>query len=121
MAVKILFVEDEPAIQLLVLLVLGRAGYDAALAEDVAQARQRIATQRPDLILLDWMLPEVSGLEFARQLKQHEETREVPIIMVTARGEESDMIRGLDSGADDYVSMPFSPRVRIARIYAVLR
>src|SRR3569623_368166 len=77
MAVKILFVEDEPAIQQLVLMALGRAGYDVALAEDVAQARQRIATQRPDLILLDWMLPDVSGLEFARQLKQHVETREL--------------------------------------------
>src|SRR3569832_1618245 len=121
MAVKILFVEDEPAIQQLVLMALGRAGYDVALAEDVAQARQRIATQRPDLILLDWMLPDVSGLEFARQLKQHVETREVPIIMVTARGEEFDKIRGLASGADDYVTKPYSPRELIARINAVLR
>lgn len=121
MAVKILFVEDEPGIQQLVLMALGRAGYEVALAEDVGQARQRIASQRPDLILLDWMLPEVSGLEFARQLKQSSETREVPIIMVTARGEEFDKVRGLDSGADDYVTKPFSPRELIARINAVLR
>jgi len=121
MAVKILFVEDEPAIQQLVLMALGRAGYEVALSEDVGQARQKIASQRPDLILLDWMLPDVSGLEFARQLKQNAETREVPIIMVTARGEEFDKIRGLDSGADDYVTKPFSPRELIARINAVLR
>src|SRR3569832_735249 len=103
MSVKILFVEDEQAIHQLVLKALGRAVYDVACAVYVAQVRQRIATQRPDLFLLDWMLPDVSGLVFARQLKQHVETREVPIIMVTARGEEFDKIRGLDSGADDYV------------------
>src|SRR3569832_1896004 len=99
MAVKILFVEDEPAIQQLVLMALGRAGYDVALAEDVAQARQRIATQRPDLILLD-----VSGLEFARQLKQHVESREVPNNKKTTHNKKNDKIRGLDSGADDYVT-----------------
>jgi len=121
MAVKILFVEDEMAIQQMVDLALGRAGFEVALASDVAQARARIASQRPDLILLDWMLPQVSGLEFARQLKQDGETRDVPIIMVTACGEEADKIRGLDSGADDYVTKPFSPRELVARINAVLR
>ncbi|MEK7323464.1 MAG: phosphate regulon transcriptional regulator PhoB [Pseudomonadota bacterium] len=121
MAVKILFVEDETAIQQLVDLALGRAGFEVALAGDVAQARGRIASQRPDLILLDWMLPQVSGLEFARQLKQDGETRDVPIIMVTACGEEADKIRGLDSGADDYITKPFSPRELVARINAVLR
>lgn len=121
MAVKILFVEDEMAIQQMVDLALGRAGFQVTLASDVAQARARIASQRPDLILLDWMLPQVSGLEFARQLKQDGETRDVPIIMVTACGEEADKIRGLDSGADDYVTKPFSPRELVARINAVLR
>ncbi len=121
MTVTILCVEDEAAIQQLMDLALRRAGFDVALAADVTQARAAIASRRPDLILLDWMLPQVSGLEFARQLKQDGETRDVPIIMVTACGEESDKIRGLDSGADDYVTKPFSPRELVARINAVLR
>ena len=121
MAVKILCVEDEMAIQHLMDLSLSRAGFEVALAADVKEARSALASQRPDLILLDWMLPEVSGLEFARALKQSNEMRDVPIIMVTACGEEADKIRGLDSGADDYVTKPFSPRELVARINAVLR
>lgn len=121
MAVKILLVEDEPAIQQLVAMALRKAGYDVALASDSLESQSHIAGQLPDLILLDWMLPGMSGIDYARQLKKNELTREIPIIMLTARGEESDKIRGFDSGADDYVTKPFSPRELVARINAVLR
>ena len=121
MAVNILLVEDEPAIQQMVAMALRKAGYDVAMASDATEAQIQIAGQLPDLMLLDWMLPGISGVEYARQLKKNELTREVPIIMLTARGEESDKIRGFDSGADDYVTKPFSPRELVARINAVLR
>jgi len=121
MAVNILLVEDEPAIQQMVAMALRKAGYDVALANDATEAQRQIAGQLPDLILLDWMLPGISGVEYARQLKKNDLTCEVPIIMLTARGEESDKIRGFDSGADDYVTKPFSPRELVARINAVLR
>jgi two-component system phosphate regulon response regulator PhoB len=121
MAVNILLVEDEPAIQQLVSLALRKAGYEVGVAGDALEARSRIAGRVPDLILLDWMLPGMSGVEYARQLKKSDLTREVPVIMLTARGEESDKIRGFDSGADDYVTKPFSPRELVARINAVLR
>ena len=121
MAVNILLVEDEPAIQQMVGMALRKAGYDVALASDATEAQTQIAGHLPDLMLLDWMLPGISGVEYARQLKKNDLTREVPIIMLTARGEESDKIRGFDSGADDYVTKPFSPRELVARINAVLR
>jgi two-component system phosphate regulon response regulator PhoB len=121
MAVNILLVEDEPAIQQMVAMALRKAGYEVAMASDATEAQSHIAGQLPDLMLLDWMLPGISGVEYARQLKKNELTREVPIIMLTARGEESDKIRGFDSGADDYVTKPFSPRELVARINAVLR
>jgi two-component system phosphate regulon response regulator PhoB len=121
MAVNILLVEDEPAIQQMVGMALRKSGYDVAMASDVTEAQIQIAGQLPDLMLLDWMLPGISGVEYARQLKKSDLTREVPIIMLTARGEESDKIRGFDSGADDYVTKPFSPRELVARINAVLR
>lgn len=121
MAVKILLVEDEPAIQQMVSMALGKAGYDVAMASGAVEAQTSIAGRLPDLVLLDWMLPGMSGVDYARQLKKSDFTREVPIIMLTARGEESDKIRGLDSGADDYVTKPFSPRELVARINAVLR
>lgn len=121
MAVNILVVEDEPAIQQMVALALRKAGYEPDIAGDAVEAQSRIAGKLPDLILLDWMLPGMSGVEYARQLKKSELTREVPLIMLTARGEESDKIRGFDSGADDYVTKPFSPRELVARINAVLR
>ena len=121
MAVNILLVEDEPAIQQMVAMALRKAGYDVAMASDASEAQTQIAGQLPDLMLLDWMLPGISGVEYARQLKKNDLTREVPIIMLTARGEESDKIRGFDSGADDYVTKPFSPRELVARINAVLR
>jgi two-component system phosphate regulon response regulator PhoB len=121
MAVNILLVEDEPAIQQMVGMALRKAGYDVAMASDATEAQTQIAGQLPDLMLLDWMLPGISGVEYARQLKKSDLTREVPIIILTARGEESDKIRGFDSGADDYVTKPFSPRELLARINAVLR
>ena len=121
MAVNILLVEDEPAIQQMVGMALRKAGYDVVMASDVAESQTQIAGQVPDLMLLDWMLPGLSGVEYARQLKKNDLTREMPIIMLTARGEESDKIRGFDSGADDYITKPFSPRELVARINAVLR
>jgi two-component system phosphate regulon response regulator PhoB len=118
---KILIVEDEAAIREMLRFALARAGYETLEAGDVEQARSQVLEQLPDLILLDWMLPNLSGIEYARQLKKAEYTREVPIIILTARGEEEDKVRGLEVGADDYVTKPFSPRELLARIKAVLR
>ncbi len=118
---RILIIEDEPAIREMVGLALGRAGYEMAEAADAGEANSAIADHRPDLILLDWMLPGVSGIDLARRLKKDDLTREIPIIMLTARGEETDKVRGLEVGADDYVTKPFSPRELVARIKAVLR
>ncbi|HZJ81975.1 MAG TPA: phosphate regulon transcriptional regulator PhoB [Guyparkeria sp.] len=117
----ILIVEDEQPIREMVAFALGRAGYDLVEAEDVQEAYECLADRQPDLILLDWMLPGASGIEFARRLKRDELTRGVPIVMLTARGEEEDKVRGLEAGADDYVTKPFSPRELMARIKAVLR
>ncbi|PWV62477.1 phosphate regulon transcriptional regulator PhoB [Plasticicumulans acidivorans] len=118
---RILVVEDEQPIREMVSFALGNAGYATAEAADARAAQAMIADRLPDLILLDWMLPGTSGIEFARRLKKDELTREVPIIMLTARAEEEDKIHGLESGADDYVTKPFSPRELVARIKAVLR
>ncbi len=120
-AKKILLVEDEAAIREMVIMALERAGFDVREAGDAQQAERRLADGLPDLILLDWMLPGTSGIELARRLRRDDYTREVPIIMLTARSEEDDRIRGLDVGADDYVTKPFSPRELIARIKAVIR
>jgi two-component system phosphate regulon response regulator PhoB len=100
---------------------LGRAGYQVRPAADGREARAAIADGRPDVVLMDWMLPDISGLELTRQLKRDPETREIPIIMVTARAEEDDRVTGLDGGADDYLVKPFSPRELLARIRAALR
>ncbi len=121
MPANILVVEDEPAIQELLLLNLQQAGHNALRAMSVEQAQMLMRETLPDLIILDWMLPGMSGIEFARRLKGDEYTKSIPIIMLTAKGEESDKIRGLDVGADDYVTKPFSPRELLARIKAVLR
>jgi len=118
---QILIVEDERPIREMIAFGLRRAGYDVAEAEDCVEARARIADKRPDLLLVDWMLPDQSGLELTRQLKRDKDTREVPIIMLTARADESDKVTGLEGGADDYVTKPFSPRELVARINAVLR
>lgn len=118
---RILLVEDDDAIRRMVVFSLERAGYETLEAGDCQQARIAIADHRPELILLDWMLPDQSGPEFARSLRRDEATREVPIIMLTARSMEDDKIRGFDSGADDYITKPFSARELLARIQAVLR
>ena len=117
----ILIVEDEPAIRQMIAFGLRRAGFDIREAVDYREARAALADQRPDLVLVDWMLPDMSGLELTRTLKRERETRELPVIMLTARAEEGDKVNGLESGADDYVTKPFSPRELIARINAVLR
>lgn len=117
----ILIVEDELAIREMIKYAFLKTDYQLLEAEDAKQAQLLVVEQRPDLILMDWMLPGISGLEFARQLKKESTTQDIPIIMLTARGDENDRIRGLESGADDYVTKPFSPRELIARINAVLR
>lgn len=121
MPANILVVEDEPAIQELLALNLEHAGHHVLRAKDAEQASALVRHALPDLILLDWMLPGQSGIQFARSMRQDERTRQVPIIMLTARGQEQDKVAGLDSGADDYVTKPFSPRELLARINAVLR
>jgi two-component system phosphate regulon response regulator PhoB len=118
---QILVVEDERPIREMVAFGLRRAGFDVVEAEDTREARARIADRRPDLVLVDWMLPDMSGLELTRALKKDKDMREVPVIMLTARAEEHDKVSGLEGGADDYVTKPFSPRELLARINAVLR
>ncbi len=118
---NVLVVEDESAVREMLRFVLEQDGYDVREAADVEQARHAISELYPSLILLDWMLPGVSGVEFARSLKRDDLTREIPIIMLTARGEEDDKVRGLESGADDYVTKPFSTRELLARIRVVMR
>ncbi len=118
---QILVVEDEAPIREMLRFALQRAGFRIAVAGNAAEARLAIAAAHPDLILLDWMMPGTSGLEFARELRAVVQTQDIPLIMVTARAEEEDKVRGLDSGCDDYVSKPFSLPELIARIQAVLR
>ena len=118
---RILIVEDEASIRDMVAFALRKAGMEATQAADARAAQLAIAEQVPDLILLDWMLPGTSGLELARRLRKEELSREIPIIMLTARGEEMDRVNGLEAGVDDYVIKPFSTRELIARIKAVLR
>ena len=121
MTANILLVEDEPAIQELLAFNVTQCGYRATQAHDAASAMSHISRELPDLILLDWMLPGSSGVELARRLRADSRTRNVPIIMLTARTEERDKVLGLESGADDYITKPFSPRELMARIRAVLR
>ncbi|MDO9372228.1 MAG: phosphate regulon transcriptional regulator PhoB [Gammaproteobacteria bacterium] len=118
---RILVVEDEAAISEMVGLALARAGYEYDIAHDAEQALALIAQQPPLLIVLDWMLPGLSGIDLARRVKREERTRAIPIIMLTARGEEADKVRGLEVGADDYLTKPFSLSELLARIKAVLR
>ena len=120
-AKRILIVEDEKAIRDMVAFGLRRAGYEVREAEDCREARARIVDVRPDLMLVDWMLPDMSGLELTRSLKRAKDTEEIPVIMLTARAEEQDKVGGLEGGADDYITKPFSPRELLARIQAVLR
>ncbi len=121
MPATVLVVEDEPAIQELIAFNLRQAGHTVLAVPSAEQASQLIKEALPDLILLDWMLPGMSGIDFARKLKNESYTKSIPVIMLTARGEEQDKVRGLETGADDYVTKPFSPRELNARIKAVLR
>ena len=120
-AKQILVVEDERPIREMIAFGLRRAGFEVREAVDARSGRAEVANKLPDLLLVDWMLPDTSGLEFTRALKRDRETREVPIIMLTARAEEGDKVAGLEGGADDYITKPFSPRELLARINAVLR
>ena len=117
----ILVVEDEAAIVTLIRFTLETAGFGVTCVGSVNAARIGLQQQLPDVVLLDWMLPDISGVEFTRQLRQDKRTRELPIILLTARGEESDKEQGLNWGADDYITKPFSPRELVARINALLR
>ncbi len=117
----ILIVEDEPGIVEMLDYNLKAAGFETGVAHDGDEAELALAERTPDAVLLDWMLPGVSGIELCRRIRRRPATRGLPIIMLTARGEESDRVRGLDSGADDYITKPFSPTEMIARLRAVLR
>lgn len=121
MSANILLVEDEPAIQELIAANLTRAGHMVVRAVDAETALRLVRDALPDLVLLDWMLPGMSGIDLARRLRSDERTRTIPIIMLTARSDEADKVAGLEIGADDYITKPFSPRELVARIKAVLR
>lgn len=118
---NVLIVEDEPEIAELIRFHLERDGMEVRMASTGRQALEALKREVPDLVVLDLMLPDVGGLEICRRLKQAPETREIAVVMVTARGEETDVVAGLELGADDYVIKPFSPRVLLARIRAVIR
>jgi len=118
---KILIVEDEAPIREMIAFHLDRAGFDTLQAGDCREARALLADERPDVALVDWMLPDMSGLELARLLKGNDENDDLAIIMLTARADEHDKVSGLEVGADDYMTKPFSPRELVARIQAVLR
>ncbi len=117
---NILVVEDEDAIRGMLVMVLEQAGFSLTAAADAEEAQKVLDENFTDLILLDWMLPGMSGVEWARRLKKDPIFRELPIILLTARGEEEDKVRGLEIGADDYMTKPFSPKELVARIRAVL-
>ena len=117
----VLIVEGEPGIAELLDYNLKSSGFDTAIASDGDEAEMALAERLPDAVLLDWMLPGVSGIELCRRIRRRPASRTLPIILLTARGEEADRVRGLDSGADDYVTKPFSPNEVIARLKAVLR
>ena len=121
MNAKILIVEDEPAIRELIAVNLRHAGYTVSEAETAEAARIQLDAALPDLVLLDWMLPGQSGIEFARKLRAEARTAKLPIVMLTARAQEGDKLQGFDVGADDYVTKPFSPRELLARVRALLR
>ncbi|MGC6324662.1 phosphate regulon transcriptional regulator PhoB [Pasteurella multocida] len=117
---KILVVEDESVIREMISLFLTQQGYDIIEAADYQSAVKKLV-EKPQLILLDWMLPGRSGIQFIQFLKKHEDTENIPVIMLTARSEEEDCITGLNTGADDYITKPFSPKILLARIEAMLR
>lgn len=121
MARRILVVEDEAPIREMVCFVLEQNGYQPVEAEDYDSAVNSLSEPYPDLVLLDWMLPGGSGIQFIKHMKREALTREIPVMMLTARGEEEDRVRGLEVGADDYITKPFSPKELVARIKAVMR
>jgi len=118
---KVLVVDDEAPIREMLVFVLEQNGFQAIEAEDYDSAIAAMVEPYPDMVLLDWMLPGGSGIQIAKKFKQNDYTRQIPIIMLTARGEEEDKVRGLEVGADDYVTKPFSPKELMARIKAVIR
>ncbi len=118
---RILLVDDEPAVREAIALTLSQAGFSYVAAGDAHEAEAELGRETPDLILLDWQLPGRSGVEFARELRSDRSTRDIPIIMLTARGGEDDKVRSLGLGADDHITKPFAPRELVARIEAVLR
>lgn len=120
-AKTVLIVDDEAPIREMLSVALQMAGYQCLEADNAQRAHEIIVDHQPDIVLLDWMMPGVSGIELARRLKREPTTAEIPIIMLTARGEEDNKIQGLEAGADDYMTKPFSPRELIARLKAVLR
>ncbi|UOO82121.1 phosphate regulon transcriptional regulator PhoB [Uruburuella testudinis] len=119
--VRVLVVEDEESIQALIRFTLEQAGFDVVSALSVEEAKPQLAAALPDVVLLDWMLPGQSGVQLAKQLRQDERSKELPIILLTARSEDADKETGLNQGADDYLTKPFSPRELVARINALLR
>src|SRR5512134_1129648 len=121
MSATILVVEDEPAIQELVAYACQTNGYAVRRSDSVRAAREEVSRELPDLVLLDWMLPDRPGIELLRELRGQERTKALPVIMLTAKGSEADKVAGLDAGADDYVVKPFSPRELVSRIRAVFR
>lgn len=121
MAKRILVVEDEAPIREMLCFVLEQKGYETIEAEDYADGLAKVREPYPELIVLDWMMPGGSGIQFIKQLKQDEVTRQIPVVMLTARGEEEDKVRGLEAGADDYITKPFSPKELTARLHAVMR
>ena len=121
MAKRILVVEDEAPIREMLCFVLEQKGYETVEAEDYADGLAKVREPYPELIVLDWMMPGGSGIQFIKQLKQDEVTRQIPVVMLTARGEEEDKVRGLEAGADDYITKPFSPKELTARLHAVMR
>tara|TARA_B110000879_G_scaffold204483_1_gene283485 strand:+ start:331 stop:1044 length:714 start_codon:yes stop_codon:yes gene_type:complete len=120
-AYKILIVDDEDAIREMTKVALELAGFKCIEAASAVKAMPLIVDERPDLVLLDWMMPEVSGIELLRRLRRDEITKEIPVILLTAKAEEQNTVQGLDSGADDYMTKPFSPRELTARIKSLLR
>jgi two-component system phosphate regulon response regulator PhoB len=121
MSQHILVVEDEPSIAELLSINLTHAGYTVSRALQADEALQMVSNTKPDLIILDWMMPGKSGVQFARELRSNPLTQAIPILMLTAKGEEADKVLGLDAGADDYVTKPFSPKELVARVKALLR
>ncbi|WP_323835014.1 phosphate regulon transcriptional regulator PhoB [Photorhabdus africana] len=121
MARRILVVEDEAPIREMVCFILEKNGYQPVEAEDYDSALACLSEPYPDLVLLDWMLPGGSGLQIIKQMRRNNNIRDIPVMMLTARGEEEDRVRGLEVGADDYITKPFSPKELVARVKAVLR